>query len=420
MRGNVDTRIHKVMDGLYDAAVLAAAGLERLGLTEFITEWLPLDIMLPAPGQGALAVQCRSDDTTILEALAMIDEHDVRAAVTAERAFLAELGSGCSAPVAAYASVNRSKPAISLQMTAMVAAPDGAQVVRVKGTGDDAHALGVQLAQEARRQGAAVILAGLNKAILPLPLRGKRIVVTRAHHQAQEFSDKLVHWGATPIVLPAIRIVPMPDMQLLDQAIRALRDFDWVIFTSANGVEIFWQRLAATGCHSSAFQGIRVAAVGPATAQTLRQHGVEPDFVPAEFVSQAVIAGLGDVSGLHILLPRAEIAGREFIEKLAALGAVVTDIPTYRTLPAEMDAEGLAELRCGVDAITFTSASTVQNFVTAVKERALFENTLIACIGPVTAEAARQLGLNVAIMAAEHTVDGLIQSLVTHFERNLG
>jgi uroporphyrinogen-III synthase len=191
-----------------------------------------------------------------------------------------------------------------------------------------------------------------------------------------------------------------------------------VIFTSANGVQIFWQRLAATGCHSSAFQGVRVAAVGPATAQTLRQHGVEPDFVPAEFVGQAVIAGLGDVAGSHILLPRAEIASQELIEKVAAQGGIVTDIPIYRTLPAEIDAESLAELRHGVDAITFTSASTVRNFVAAVKDQALFEDAIIACIGPVTAETARQLGLNVAIMAAEHTVDGLIQALVAYFRKN--
>lgn len=158
LRGNVDTRIRKAMNGEYDAIVLAAAGVLRLGLGEHIAEYLPFDVMLPAPGQGALAVQCRADDSAALELLAAIDDPDCRAAVTAERAFLNALGGGCSAPVAAYAQSTIHNPQSRIQMTGLVASPDGRRAVRVSGEGNDPLALGAELAQQALAQGAGELL----------------------------------------------------------------------------------------------------------------------------------------------------------------------------------------------------------------------------------------------------------------------
>ena len=168
LRGNVDTRIRKAMNGEYDAIVLAAAGVLRLGLGEHISEYLPCDVMLPAPGQGALAVQCRAEDGVALELLAAIDEPDCRAAVTAERAFLNTLGGGCSAPIAAYAQSTIRNPAplrsggnrpqSKIQMTGLVASPDGRRVIRVSGEGNDPLALGAELAQQALAQNAGELL----------------------------------------------------------------------------------------------------------------------------------------------------------------------------------------------------------------------------------------------------------------------
>ncbi len=166
LRGNVDTRIRKAMNGQYDAIVLAAAGVLRLGLGEHIAEYLPFDVMLPAPGQGALAVQCRADDGVALELLAAIDDPDCRAAVTAERAFLNALGGGCSAPVAAYAQSTTLRhcsgqvrnPQSKIQMTGLVASPDGRRAIRVSGEGNDPLALGAELAQQALAQGAGELL----------------------------------------------------------------------------------------------------------------------------------------------------------------------------------------------------------------------------------------------------------------------
>ncbi len=156
LRGNVDTRIRKAINGEYDAIVLAAAGVLRLGLHENITEYLPLEVMLPAPGQGALAVPCRADDTAVLELLRPLDHSATRAAVTAERAFLSALGGGCSAPIAAYAVFT---PDLLIALTGLVAARDGQRLVHVSGTGSDPYALGAELAHQALAQGAGGLLA---------------------------------------------------------------------------------------------------------------------------------------------------------------------------------------------------------------------------------------------------------------------
>ena len=162
LRGNVDTRLRKALQGQYDAIILAGAGLTRLGLGSHVTEWLPLDVMLPAPGQGALAIQCRAEDETTLGLLSALDDESTRKTVSAERAFLNGLGGGCAAPVAAYAEtiVNAHAPAIRL--TGLVISVDGANAIKVTGEGTDPHQLGQELAQKAIAQGADEILA-LNK-----------------------------------------------------------------------------------------------------------------------------------------------------------------------------------------------------------------------------------------------------------------
>ena len=154
LRGNVDTRVRKALERQYDAIILAGAGLTRLGLEDHVTEWLSLEVMLPAPGQGALAVQCRLDDQTTLELLAALEDDSTRKAVTAERAFLSGLGGGCSIPVAAYATVENQ----IISLTGLVISEDGKRVVKVTGQGTDPSTLGNGLAGQAIAQGANEIL----------------------------------------------------------------------------------------------------------------------------------------------------------------------------------------------------------------------------------------------------------------------
>ncbi|MBI3737581.1 MAG: hydroxymethylbilane synthase [Chloroflexi bacterium] len=156
LRGNVDTRLRKALDGQYDAIILAGAGLSRLDLDKHVTEWLPLDVMFPAPGQGALAVQCRSTDQTTLSLLAALEDESTRKAVTAERAFLSGLGGGCAVPVAAHAVTSDRSSVISL--TGLVISENGKKVVKVTDEGNDALELGKHLADKAIAQGADDIL----------------------------------------------------------------------------------------------------------------------------------------------------------------------------------------------------------------------------------------------------------------------
>ena len=158
IRGNVDTRIEKVDRGDYDAVVLAAAGVRRLGLEERVCEWLPIGTMLPAPGQGALAVQCRSEDAGLLDVLGELDDPKARRPVEAERSFLSGLGGGCSVPVAAFGTLERPNGSSKLWLRGLVASPDGREVVRVEGESDDGVELGRELAAEALERGAGRLL----------------------------------------------------------------------------------------------------------------------------------------------------------------------------------------------------------------------------------------------------------------------
>ncbi len=158
LRGNVDTRVRKALAGQYDAILLAGAGLTRLGLTEHITEWLPLEVMLPAPGQGALAVQCRASDSLTLNLLAPLEDTATRLAVTAERAFLSGLGGGCAVPVAAHAKCDLENDKARIELVGLVISPDGKTAIKVSGAGTNAEQLGQSLANEALQKGAAAIL----------------------------------------------------------------------------------------------------------------------------------------------------------------------------------------------------------------------------------------------------------------------
>lgn len=248
-------------------------------------------------------------------------------------------------------------------------------------------------------------------------LEGKRIVVTRARAQAAGLCAQLEALGALPIEFPTIRIAPMEDLHLLDQAITSLERYDWTIFTSVNGVTVFWERMHAAGRTAMAFSSVAVAAIGPATAGALRARGIEPTFVPEEYIAEGIAEGLGDVSGQAILLPRAQIARKALPDLLISKGAQVDEIAVYRTLPGRPTREALEQLTRGFDAITFTSPSTVRNFVQLMgcRASAIVAGAVVACIGPVTARAAENRGLTVDVIAAEYTMDGLVAALIGVF-----
>jgi uroporphyrinogen III methyltransferase / synthase len=250
------------------------------------------------------------------------------------------------------------------------------------------------------------------------PLFGKRIVVTRSRSQASGFSTRLEGLGAEVIQFPLIRLVPPADPEPLLRAAVAADSFDWIVFTSVNGVGRFWSALREVGRDTRSLAGVSICAIGSATAAAVELEGARADLVPARYVGEAVVEALeaeASLAGSRVLLPRAERARSVLPEELRAAGAEVTDVVAYRTVP---DAGQAAELRRRldegtVDLLTFTSSSTVQNFVDLMG--AEIGAAEVAAIGPITAATARSRGLPVHVEPVEHTVAGLIDAVLAHW-----
>jgi len=255
------------------------------------------------------------------------------------------------------------------------------------------------------------------------PLFGKRVLVTRAAEQAGALSHALAEAGAEPIELPAIEIVPRVDRKALQQAFDRLdaAEYDWLVFSSANGVDIFFDELRHHKKDARALGRARVCAIGPVTAIQLARHGVHADLVPERFLAEGVVEALSErgIMGQRVLWPRARGARRALVVGLERLGAAVDELPLYSAaVPKEVDAEAMSRLRAGeVDIVTFASSSAVRNLVRMLgDDKTPLEKPLIACIGPVTAATARRLGLRVDVEAPEHTIEGLLAALRTHFK----
>lgn len=250
-------------------------------------------------------------------------------------------------------------------------------------------------------------------------LAGKRIVITRPPHRAQAFAAQLHDLGAEPVLMPTIDIQPPSDPAPLDQALMQLEDFDWVVITSTNVVTHLWRRFEALGIVPDALDWPAVAAIGPVSSQALQANGITPALLPEHYVAEALFAALDDrvdLNGLHILVPQGNLARPVLVDRLREEGARVVAVVAYENASPTIDP---SLLDVPVDAVTFTSASTVENFVAAVDDPlALIGGALVACIGPVTADAARALGLPVHVVADPHTVEGLIAGLNCAFERN--
>ncbi len=416
LRGNVDTRLRKAQTEEYDAVVLAAAGIIRLGRASEITEYLSLDSFLPDPGQGALAIEIRADDTELASLVSQLDHAPTRAAVTAERAFLRALGGGCRMPIGAYAATSGVR-GNELHLRGIVASDDGKQISRGEISGDAMRAeeLGAELA--ARLQRGECRVASGEKTSLPVtrhpsPLHGKRILVTRAHEQADTFAEKIRALGGEPIEFPTIDFAPLDNFIAMDDAFVRVKEFDWVVFTSANGVRFVADRLQTLGIQPRVFAATKIAAIGPATAHELESLGLRVNFIPTKFLGEQIAIELPIERGQRALLLRADIASDVLARGLEARGVAVTNIDAYRTVMPTARAVELPN----VNALTFTSSSTVRNFVAMLNgARGELDRAVVFCIGPVTADTARELGLRVDAVASEHTIDGLVDAMVKFY-----
>ncbi len=426
LRGNVDTRLRKAQTEEYDAVVLAAAGIIRLGRSNEITEYLPLDTFLPDPGQGALAIEIRADDAELGALVAQLDHAATRAAVTAERAFLRELGGGCRMPIGAYAEMRGNR----LHVRGIFASDDGKPIKRGEVSGDTTHAaeLGAELARNlvgtrhspnsdfttSNTYNPSKLSRQISVANAS-PLSDRKILVTRAREQASVLTEKIRALGGEPIEFPTIDFAPLDDFREMDQALARVHEFDWVVFTSANGVRAVSDRTRALGLDMHIVTSAKLAAIGPATARALEALGLHVDFIPTKFLGEQIAIELPIKRGQRALLLRADIASDVLARGLAARGVAVTNTDAYRTvMPPQRDLDFSQ-----IDAVTFTSSSTVRNFITMLSargdERERLSRAAIFCIGPVTADTAREFGLRVDAVATEHTIDGLVSTLIEYY-----
>lgn len=247
-------------------------------------------------------------------------------------------------------------------------------------------------------------------------LTSRRVVVTRPVGQSSEICDLLEAAGAVPVLIPTIAIAPPSSFEPLDQALRRTEEYDWIVFTSANGARSVLGRCADLGLARTRLADVRLAAVGPVTQRVLIDAGLRVTATPTAYRGDAIPEALGELQGVRILLPRSDVADATLPDLLCARGARVDTVTAYRTATQPLTQAHLNALAAGVDAFTFTSPSAVRGLVDGVggDGAAVVEHAVVATVGSVTSDAARTLGMRVDIEAAESTAQGLVEALRTY------
>lgn len=411
LSGNVDTRLRKLDDGDSDALVLAVAGLVRLGHDDRIDEILPLEVAVPAPGQGCLALQVRADDALARAALAPIDHAPSRIAVEAERAFLAATGGGCRSPIGALGTVDGRRLTLQVAAERGFTLPDGRTV-----------AGGVVRASAAGPTDGWAALAGeLATRVVRLRSRARILLTGPAGGAlASAASTALDAAGFVPVAVPAIEIHDDLGGDALERSVAASRvSGTWLVATSPNGVRIALDAMRRAGIAPATF---RWAVVGRASARPLVAHGVHP-FVPDEPLGSALAAEIPVVTGEPVLVVRGDLADPRLVEVLAARGAVPTEIVAYRTdvgpgTSRRPLADALAE---PIDAIVLASGSAVRGLLALAEadRHALLLGTPAVCIGPTTVAAARSLGFRAIHEAVAPTPEALVMAVTAALTAHL-
>ncbi|HEY2888050.1 MAG TPA: hydroxymethylbilane synthase [Candidatus Limnocylindrales bacterium] len=420
LHGNVDTRLRRLDEGQSDALVLAEAGLTRLGREDRISVRLAHELVPPAPGQGAIAVQARADDGPTRAALALLDDESTRLAVELERSVLAASGGGCRAPVGVAAAVARDG---AFDVLAGFARPDGTLTILQRASGDrvdpDLPArIVANLADEAARLAAG--------------RAWPRVVITRAADQAPPLALALVDRGLTPVLVPAIAIEPDP--AAAHAALAAMRESDWVIVTSANAVHALTAAAESSGMtlngngHGDGNgngngHAPRWAAVGIATARALRSAGVEVAYRPARATGRDLAATVPMAAGDRVLVPRGDLADQATVEALEARGAHVTAVTAYRT--SEAPEASLGALRSALSvrpgAVIVTSGSTVRGWLALAERLGALEAVRaipVVAIGTETAAEAERLGLTIAATATRQAVAAIADATAGYLRPN--
>lgn len=440
LHGNVDTRLRRLDDGETDALVLAAAGLMRLGREDRISLVLSPEVVPPAPGQGALAVQVRADDAATLGVVTRLDDAATRRAVLAERDVLAATGGGCRAPLGALGQVRDGR----LSLVAGFARPDGSAAAVVSRAAlpsapDDPDDPGARGPQGDQRLIADLLDALASAAADAASSAGSpSVVVTRARDQAAATMLALVDRGFAPVSVPTIAVVPTPPEGL--GAALAGRDprWDWVVVTSANAVDALSAAAAAGGegrtlaaLFDAGGMAPRWAAVGRATERALRGAGITAAFRPARATGAALADSIPMVAGDRILLLRGDLADDSLPSRLEARGAAVDSVIAYRTIEAPPSSRPAlaAAARSTPCAVVVTSGSTIRGWLGLIDDGseapghdaaalASLRRLPVIAIGPETAREAVALGSTVVGQATSPAPAAIAEAVADAFSRD--
>ncbi len=405
LHGNVDTRLRRLDEGQADALVLAAAGLDRLGLGGRIAVRLDPESMPPAPAQGALAIQARRADHEVVAAVGALDDPSLRVSVVAERALLKAMGGGCRAPVGAVAV----QVGGSLNLLVGAVTPDGRSkhVLRAAHDVADEGSLASWVSNTARE------LRGF------VPLHARAVLDTRPELDAAE-REAIEREGFRVLHVPTIAIGSVQTDGEIERARARIGEYDWVVLTSKRGVAALLDGMEAPP------RSVRWAAVGPTTAKALRERGVSVDCVPASARGDAIpraMSKAGPLRGRRVLLARADAAARALAEVLEEMGASVDDVVAYRTITGPPSSRGavLEALQDeGLEAVVFASGSAARGLIELAGNDAGRARAVPAVtIGPKTSAAARELGFRVAGEAKTQDAAGVRAALREVFEREV-
>jgi hydroxymethylbilane synthase len=401
--GNVDWRVERLDAGEADALVLAAAGLDRLGLGGRIAMRFAPELMPPAPAQGALAVQARGDDQAVLAAVRAIDDAVIRLAVVTERAVMRAVGGGCRVPIGAVVVRSRG----GYELVAGASTP----------TGESTHVLKRRFRANKAHEIAALASGVAAELVARVHLRTRAVLDTRPELDpvAAALLDKQ---GLRVVHAPTVAIAPLTDSGELDRVRAHLGDYDWVVLTSKRGVDALFNTQ-----HRIAPASVRWAAVGPVTARALRNRGVEVDAQPAVAVGDAIPAAMaerGPLRGARVLLARADAASQALPELLRGRGVHVDDVVAYRSIAAPAGSRERVKAALTdpeLEAVVFASRSAVRGLAALAGESS--RRLKAFTIGPKTSAAARELGFAVAGEAMVTDARGLTSAVKRGFDEEV-
>jgi len=422
LRGNIDTRLSKAATDDYDAIILAAAGLIRMGWQERITEYLPVDRFTPSPGQGVLAIETREAPDRAAEIAASLADHRVRIEVASERAFLRNVGGGCTAPIGAHARLETIHGRDIVRFWAMLGNDDGSRVERIydEFRPPEADAALKAISQTLMR---AIVPPSLGETLAEREdraLHARNVLVTGTTAVALPLVAEFQAHGATAHHVETIVAEPVADSALLDQAIFDLRRgyYDWLVVTSGNAVDAL-AGFSRQEPDSGAWP-VKVAAVGGRTATRMREIGFSVRIEPEDERGEGLIRAMTseDVNGRRVLCLFGNRARKDIPESLRARGAEVDFVEAYRTVDAtEITPEIRKLVRGGeIDVVTFASPSSVRAMRHLLgTDLAALSGACLVAIGPTTAAAMTTLGLPVHALATRPSADGVVEAVGGYF-----